>query len=350
MQDKRYSFLCDYNEGAHPDILQAMIDTNDEQLEGYGEDAISLRAQDLIKEALQDKEAEVHFVSGGTQANYIVIASALRPYESVISASTGHIHVHETGAIEAKGHKINLIESPSGKLSPNQIKPVLEAHVDEHMVRPKLVYISNSTEIGAVYTKKELVALHEFCQANDLFLFMDGARLGSALMATGNDVKMSDLTRLTDACYIGGTKNGALIGEAIVLSNPVLKNYFRYHIKQNGGLLAKGRLLGIQFRTLFEKDLYYKNAAHSNAMAAKIGKALKEMGIDFLNEPISNQIFPILDNQIIDVLEETYQFYRWCVVDEKRTAIRLVTSWATPETQVKKLIKIIAEMIGEKSE
>jgi threonine aldolase len=343
----KYSFLYDYSEGAHEKILEALKETNLKQQFGYGEDEYCKEAIEHIKKALKNDKCDVHFVSGGTQANFIIIASALKPYESVIAASTGHIHVHETGAVEAKGHKINIIETNDGKLKPLEIEKILNSHTDEHMVKPKMVYISNSTEIGTVYTKAELKALYDFCRNNNLYLFMDGARLGSAIMSPESDLLLEELTELSDAFYIGGTKNGALIGEAIVICNDDLKTNFRYYIKQNGGLLAKGRILGIQFRELFKEGLYLENAAHANDMAFKMAKRIRDMGYEFLGKPSSNQIFPILPDEAIKELNKYYQFYVWSKVNEEYSAIRIVTSWATPEWAVEEFIKDLKKLSGE---
>ncbi|MEG0188947.1 MAG: aminotransferase class V-fold PLP-dependent enzyme, partial [Algoriella sp.] len=233
---EKYSFKNDYSEGAHPAILQKLVETNLTQTIGYGEDEFCDEARELIKKQLK-KEAEIHFVSGGTQANLIVISSILKPYESVIAAETGHIAVHETGAIEATGHKINTIATSDGKISAIQIEKVLKLHTDEHMVKPKMVYISNSTEVGSVYTKAELKSIYNFCQENNLILFVDGARLGSALTSSKCDLTLEDMANLCDVFYIGGTKNGALIGEAIVFNKLDLNENFRFHIKQKGGML-----------------------------------------------------------------------------------------------------------------
>ncbi len=337
----QYSFKNDYSEGAHQNILNALIETNLKQQDGYGEDDYSQRAIDIIKRKLKNKKADIHFVSGGTQANLIVISSILRPYESVIAANTGHINTHETGAIEATGHKVNTIDTIDGKLTPEGIKAVLDDHPDEHMVKPRLVYISNTTEIGTVYKKKELEELYSFCKAHDLFLFLDGARLGSALCARDNDLSLSELAKLVDVFYIGGTKNGGLLGEAIVINNGELQPYFRFNIKQKGGLLAKGRLLGVQFMELFRDNLYFELAKHANAMAYKISDRLKKLGYEFLTEPASNQIFPILTNELIDELNKKYAFYVWAKVDNDKSAVRLVTSWATKEEVINNFIKDI---------
>ena len=335
-----YSFKNDYSEGAHPAILQKLVETNLTQTVGYGEDEFCDEARELIKKQLK-KEAEIHFVSGGTQANLIVISSILKPYESVIAAETGHIAVHETGAIEATGHKINTIATSDGKISAIQIEKVLKLHTDEHMVKPKMVYISNSTEVGSVYTKAELKSIYDFCQENNLILFVDGARLGSALTSSKCDLTLEDMANLCDVFYIGGTKNGALIGEAIVFNKLDLNENFRFHIKQKGGMLAKGRLIGIQFSELFRNDLFFEIGKHANKMAEKLAKNISNKGFEFLTEPSSNQIFPIFPNELIAKLQHDFEFFVWEKIDEEKSAIRLVTSWATPEEKVEYFIQSI---------
>lgn len=334
-----YSFKNDYSEGAHKSILEAFLETNMIQETGYGEDSFTEKAKELIKEKLQNNEASIHLLSGGTQTNLIAISAFLRPHQAVISANTGHILVHETGAIEATGHKIISVPSKDGKLTPIDIKNVLESHTDEHMVKPKLVYISNSTEIGTVYTKKELENLYNCCRENKLILFVDGARLGSALCAEGNDLTLGDMGRFSDAFYIGGTKNGALFGEALVIINEDLKEDFRFHIKQKGGLLAKGRALGLQFFKLFENDLYFYLAKHANQMAKILSDGIRGLGYKFLIDSTSNQVFPILTNEIIEKLEKNYAFYIWEKFDEENSVIRLVTSWATPKEEVEAFVE-----------
>ncbi|MEH7544219.1 threonine aldolase family protein [Neobacillus vireti] len=329
-----YSFKNDYSEGAHPQILKALMETNLVQEEGYGEDDYSLKAIKRIKEKLGRTNVDVHLLTGGTQTNLTAISAFLRPHEAAISASTGHILGHETGAIEATGHKVLSVESKDGKLTPAGVKPVLEGHPDEHMVKPKLVYISNSTEIGSIYKKEELQQLSDFCRANQLLLYMDGARLGSALCSKENDLKLSDLPNLVDAFYIGGTKNGALLGEALVICRDSLKEDFRYHIKQKGALLAKGRLLGIQFLELFRDNLFFELAEHANRMAGLLQDALTQANVKFLTHSPSNQIFPIFPNTLIAELEKNYAFHVWEKVDADHSAIRLVTSWATKEEEV----------------
>jgi threonine aldolase len=334
-----YSFKNDYSEGAHPRILNALLETNLEQDEGYGEDRYSRKAIELIKEKIGTDDVDIHFISGGTQTNLIAISAFLKPHEAAISVSSGHILGHETGAIEATGHKIISVEGKNGKLSPSDLLGVLEGHPDEHMVKPKLVYISNSTEIGSIYSKHELQELQDFCQRNHLILYMDGARLGSALCSEENDLQLSDLPKLVDAFYIGGTKNGALIGEALVICRDSLKEDFRYHIKQKGALLAKGRLLGIQFFELFRDNLFFELANHANKMASRIREELEKENIKFLNHSPSNQIFPILPNTVISELQNKYAFHVWEKVDSDSSVIRLVTSWATKEEEVNSLIE-----------
>ncbi|AZA59783.1 threonine aldolase family protein [Chryseobacterium indoltheticum] len=336
----KFSFKNDYSEGCHPQILESLLRNNLDQQAGYGEDDYSKKAKDLIKNKIEAQDADVYFVSGGTQANLIVISSILRPYQCVISAATGHILNNETGAIEATGHKILSIEKEDGKLFPSDIIPILESHQNiPHQVMPKLVYISNSTELGTIYTKKELEDLSAFCKANNLYLFMDGARLGHALTSEISDLELKDISQLTDVFYLGGTKNGALLGEAIIVNNKILQEDFAFNIKQKGALLAKGRLLGIQFLELMQNNLYFELAKNANQQSMKIKNALSEREVQFLSDTYTNQIFPILDNQIIDVLSEKFEFYVWKKVDENLSAIRLITSWNTNNTAVEEFIK-----------
>ena len=339
-----YSFLNDYSEGAHPSILQALLDHNLTQQNGYGNDTYSIEAKTLIKNQMDAPDAEITFVSGGTQANLIIISSALRPHEAVISADTGHIAHHEAGAIEATGHKVNTVLNQSGKLCITDVKRVMKDHdFGPHVVKPKMLYISNTTEIGSIYTKQELMDLYAYAQANNLYLFLDGARLGAALMTETNDLTLADVAKYTDVFTIGGTKNGALLGEAIVITNPELKTDFLFHIKQKGAMLSKGRLLGIQFKTLFTDNLYFNLATHANAMASKLAKAITACGYSFLTEPTSNLIFPILPNTLVDQLENAFVFYRWKEQDESHTVLRVVTSWATKEEEVDKFIRLLSE-------
>lgn len=329
-----YSFKNDYSEGAHPRILKALTESNLEQEEGYGEDRYSIKAIGLLKQKIKRDDIDIHFFSGGTQTNLTAISAFLKPHEAAIAANTGHILVHETGSVEATGHKAISVDVKDGKLDTELIRAVLDAHTDEHMVKPRLVYISNPTEIGSIYSKGELEQISSFCRENRLILFVDGARLGSALCSEENDLELSDLGRLCDAFYIGGTKNGALLGEALVICTNSLKEDFRFHMKQKGALMAKGRILGIQFLELFKDELYFDLARHANRMADLLKKNIGSMGYKFLADSPSNQIFPILPNGIISKLEEKYLFYIWSRVDGNSSSIRLVTSWATSEDAV----------------
>lgn len=334
-----YNFKNDYSEGAHPNILNKLVETNLLQQSGYGEDAYSIAAKERLQQQLNNSEAAIYFVSGGTQTNLLVISALLNLHEAVISAETGHIFAHETGAIEAIGHRVITVTTTDGKLSPTAIQTVLADYsLRPHVVKPKLVYISNSTEIGTIYSKKELQELSACCKAHQLILFMDGARLGHALTAENNDLTLTDLSKLTDVFYIGGTKNGALLGEAIVFNSPDLAPEFDYVLKQKGALLAKGRILGIQFLELFKDNLYFDLAKHANRMAGKIATAIQENGYSFLTPPVTNQLFPILPQSLIKQLSEKYVFYEWKVMDDQHSVVRLITSWATDEHMVDELI------------
>lgn len=335
-----YSFKNDYSEGAHPRILEALVKGNMVQQQGYGHDIHCVKARNLIKNLIKNQNATVHFVTGGTQANHLMGSAFLRPHEAVVCVRTGHIFVHEAGAIEATGHKVITVEGKDGKIRMEDIAAVLQEHaLAPHMVKPKLVYISNSTEVGTIYTKKELTDLSIYCRSQQLYLYLDGARLGHALMSEKNDIEISDLAVLTDAFYIGATKNGGLIGEAMVINNPLLQIDFDYIAKQNGALLAKGRLLGVQFEELFSDGLYFELAKHANQMAMKLQQAVIEKGYDVWVNSSSNQVFPILPNSVIEKLKEMYDFYIWEKTSENTSAIRLITSWATDESQVDEFIK-----------
>lgn len=332
---EKYSFLDDYSEGCHPSILAALTETNFVQQIAYGNDDYSNEAKILIRAKLNNPNAHVTFVAGGTLANLIVASSILKSHEAIISAETGHIVVHETGAIEATGHKIIALKSTNGRLNSADLQLALDSHaLVPHMVKPKLVYISNATEVGTIYTKREMQSLHDFCKEKNLYLFLDGARLGSALCSEKNDLTLQDLSKLTDLFSLGGTKNGALIGEAIIINNQLLKEDFAFHIKQRGALLAKGRLLGIQFAELFRENLYFELASQANRLAQKISEALLKKGYELAAETESNQIFAVLPNTLIEKLSEAFIFYIWEKKDEAHSVVRLVTSWATDEKKV----------------
>ncbi|PID63189.1 MAG: threonine aldolase [Gammaproteobacteria bacterium] len=330
-----HSFRDDYSEGAHPRIIAALADTNGAQQSAYGNDTYSDEARALIRAAIGGGDALIRLVASGTQANILCIASALRPHEAVIAPTSGHVAVHETGAIEATGHKIITVPPESGKLTPDSIDAALAANAHfPHMAKPRLVYVTQATETGTIYSKAELEAIASLCRSRHLLLLLDGARLGAALAADGNDLGLADIAELADLFWIGGTKNGALLGEAIVIPNPGLHEDFECHIKQRGALLAKGRLLGLQFRTLFEDGLYLQLARHANAMAARLSRGLQEMGIALDAETETNQLFPILPDALIALLQEHFAFYVWAPHENDHSVARLVTSWATREEHV----------------
>lgn len=343
-------FECDYSEGAHENVLKRLIETNMEQTETYSEDAYCSNARELIKRELgkQGAHADVHFLVGGTQTNLTVISAALRPHECVVAASTGHVNVHETGAIEATGHKVFVLDDPMGKLSAEAVKKVFTDHRDdesyEHIAKPRLVYISNPTELGTVYTKAELTALYNVCKDNGLLLYMDGARLGCALTCADNDMTMEDIASLTDVFFIGGTKHGALFGEAVVIMNDELKKDFRFIIKQRGGMLAKGRLLGLQFEALFTDGLYYKLAKHSVDMAMLIKKALADKGFELVAPGSTNQQFVKMP---YDKLERLKRHFAFATIDRTHAdfaTVRFCTSWATKREDVDALVRAIMSL------
>ncbi|MBQ6709916.1 MAG: aminotransferase class I/II-fold pyridoxal phosphate-dependent enzyme [Bacteroidales bacterium] len=337
-----YQFQCDYNEGAHPRIMERLMETNFEQTVGYGEDHYCEAARAAVRKAVGREDVDVHFLVGGTQANATVISSILRPYQGVLCATTGHINVHETGAIEHGGHKVLALEAADGLLSAALIREAVEAHYaedgPEHTVQPGMVYISFSSEVGTVYSLSQLREISAVCREYGLPLFIDGARMGYGLASEGCDVSLSDIAALADVFYLGGTKQGALFGEAVVIVNDALKKDFRYCIKQNGGMLAKGRLLGIQFLTLFEDGLYFQLSEHAVSQAMRIRDAFESKGFGFLVQSPSNQQFPILDNATMERLSSDFLFSFWQKVDDTHTAVRFCTSWATRPEAVDALI------------
>ncbi|HEY0335628.1 MAG TPA: aminotransferase class I/II-fold pyridoxal phosphate-dependent enzyme [Stenotrophomonas sp.] len=340
----RIGFRNDYSEGAHPRLLQALATASSEQNAGYGLDRHSQRAADLIRTACACPQADVHLLSGGTQVNLTASGAFLRPHQAAIAAESGHIAVHETGAIELTGHKVVTVPVADGKLTPQAIAPVLATHDNEHLVQPRLVYVSNTTELGTIYTRAELQALSIFCRANGLWLFLDGARLGAALTAEGNDLTLADIAALTDAFYIGGTKNGALMGEALVIVTPALQADFRYLLKQRGALLAKGMVLGVQFAALFEDDLFFALAAHANRMAQRLRDGLQAAGAQFVVASPTNQQFIAVTPSQLDALAQRYDFERWEVRTDGNIVIRFVTSWATTAAMVDTLVRDFATL------
>jgi len=332
-------FNSDYTEGAHPRILERLLETNMEQTVGYGEDAYCEKAREAIRAVCEAPDADVHFLVGGTQANFTVISSALRTFQGVLCAESGHINVHETGAVEACGHKVLGLPAKEGKITAEQIRQQYDLHWSdeshEHIVQPKMVYISHPTELGTLYTKAELEAIHEVCEQCGLYLFLDGARMGYGLAAPGTDVTLPDIARLCDVFYIGGTKVGALFGEAVVITNPGLKADFRYCIKQKGGMLAKGRLLGVQFLELFRDGLYFEISKHAIQMAMLLKEGLKAKGYEFFMDSVTNQQFVIVTDEKLAQIREKYGVTYQQRYDEKHSVIRLCTSWATKEENVR---------------
>ncbi len=334
-------FNSDYIEGAHPAILDALARTNFEQTPGYGEDRFCDEAREIIRRHCGNSELGVQFLVGGTQTNVTVIDALLRSYQGVISADSGHINVHETGAPEATGHKIIALPSLDGRLTLQQIKECYEGHwndpVHEHTVQPGMVYLSCPAENGLIYTKKELTEISEFCRSHALYLFVDGARLGYGLQAEGCDITLADLARLCDVFYIGGTKVGALFGEAVVFSDKEMLRSFRYAIKQHGGMLAKGRLLGIQFAELMrggDDCLYFRLARHADELAMRLRRAFEQRGVPLWIPSVTNMQFPALTKEEQQKLGEKYLFEVWGRYDDKRDIVRFCTSWATREEAV----------------
>ncbi len=335
-------FECDYAEGAHSRVLERLTETNLEQTAGYGEDPHCARARAYLRRLCQDDSLDVHFLVGGTQTNTTVISAVLRPHQGVIAAESGHVNVHESGAIEATGHKVLAVPSGDGKLTARDVQEVYDGHWQdvnhEHMVQPGMVYISQPTENGTLYSLAELTALWETCQARGLFLYVDGARLGYGLMSEACDMTLPELARRCDAFYLGGTKQGLLFGEALVLVNQGLRRDFRYHIKQHGGLLAKGRLLGVQFCAMLEDGLYFTLARQADELAMAIRRAFADRGYGMLFDSYTNQQYPILPDGLLAELEKEFAFSFWCKVDESHSAVRICTSWATQPEAVRALI------------
>ena len=344
-------FHNDYSEGCHQKVLEALTRTNLEQTPGYGEDHYCAEAADLIRKACNAPDMAVHFLVGGTQANLTVIDAALRPHQAAVSADLGHINSHETGAVEATGHKVMALPSVDGKITAQQVADMVEAHYAsesfEHTTQPKLVYISSPSELGTLYSLSELEALSAACRSKGLYLFVDGARLGYGLAAQDNDVTVADLARLCDVFYIGGTKVSALFGEAVCITNPALKEDFRYLIKQHGGMLAKGRLLGVQFKALFEDGLYFRLGQHAVAMADKIRATLEEIGVALFVPGTTNQIFPILSDALLAELGKEFTFVEQERVSPTHRAVRFCTSWATTEENTDALCACLRRLSGK---
>ena len=335
----------DYSEGCHPSILLRLNETNLEQNPGYGTDAHCAEAADAVRKAFACPDADVHFLVGGTQANMTVIAAALRPYEAVLCADTGHINVHETGAVEGTGHKCIALKSRDGRISASQLSVAAAMLGDnEHVAKPAMVYISMSTELGTVYNRAQLRDLYLTCQQLGLYLFIDGARLGYALAAPTGDLTAADIAECCDVFTVGGTKMGALFGEAIVISNAALKGNFRHMMKHQGGLLAKGWLLGVQFSALMADGLYFQLGKKAVTQAMRIRTALLEKGIPLLVDSPTNQLFPIFSDEQVETLEGDFALEFQERVDENHVALRVCTSWATPERNVTAFIEKIQQL------
>lgn len=347
----KYSFNDDYSEGAHPKLLSALLATNSTQQTAYGNDTHSQLAVRHIRSRLQCPDSVgIWFVPSGTSANAISIGACLRPHESVIAASSGHIVVRETGAVEATGHKIINVPPENGKLTVQSIEKALEENWHfPHMAKPRLVYLSNATEVGTVYTKKELGAIKRLCEERGLILFMDGARLGHAMASERNDLSWRDVFESTDLFWIGGTKNGSLLGEAIVIKDPAIAVDFGFHVKQHGCLLAKSWVMGAQFAKLFdpEEDLFLELAGHANEMASRLSQAVTDAGHHLVAATETNQVFAILPLPLVEKLQPAFNFYVWerlkAQGKQEMVVIRLVTSWATDAEQVERFSKMLSE-------
>lgn len=340
-------FLSDYSQGAHPKVMEALVKTNMEHSNGYGLDEHCERASEMIKDMIGLDECQVYMMVGGTPCNVTVMAAGLRPYESVAALRTGHAYFHETGAVEATGHRIIALDGVNGKMTPDLIDKAWEEYEDEHTPLPKMVYISQPTECGSIYSKAELTALHDKCRERNMLLYVDGARLGAALTAQDNDLSMGELAELCDAFYIGATKNGALFGEALVICNREMNDHFRFMIKRQCGLLAKGRLIGVQFEALLEggeNSIYFEMAAHANKMAQIIRDELTRIGVKFYSASQTNQVFPMLPVSIVEELEKEFVFYRWAPERNGMIPIRLVTAWGTEKKDVEYLVQKIGQL------
>ena len=339
-------FECDYATGAHPQVLRALVETNGAAVPGYGEDTYCEAARQTIRELCQAPEAMVQFIPGGTQANMTVIAAALRPYEGAVCADSGHINCHETGAVEGTGHKVLALPGRDGKLTAEQVDEFCKSYYDdptaEHMVRPGLVYLSQPTELGTVYTREELEAMRRVSDRWGMKLFVDGARLACALAAS--DVKLTDLAQLCDVFYIGGTKCGAMFGEAVVILNEELKTGFRHMIKRQGGMMAKGRLMGVQFAALLEDGLYFRLGQQMVEQAVRLRDGIRALGYSLVVESPTNQQFPILPNRVLEKLKDKYSWSAKEKVDGKHTAVRFCTSWSTKDEEIDALLADLARL------
>ncbi len=337
--NRKHILKIDYADGAHQKVIEEIVRLNGDSFDGYGHDEYTQSVIEMLRKEIGDPYASINFIPGGTHTNLIAIKSFLRPYEAVISADIGHINVNECGAVESTGHKVIAIPTTDGKLTPENITAVVKSHNSEHMLIPKLVYLSNTLENGAIYTRDELYAISACCREHKLFLYLDGARLAQALANPTSDLTLKDLARLTDAFYIGGTKNGMLYGEALVILNDVPRKHVRHAMKQSGAVLSKTWVMAAQFKVMFEDGLFYRLGKYGNDRAKEIYDGLSKLGVEFLGEWYSNQVFPIFDNDVLAKLNEKYVFQTWKVMDNNRTAVRIATSFKTPKEITKQLVE-----------
>lgn len=335
-------FRSDYSQGAHPKVMEALMKTNMEHTDGYGLDTHCEHASQMIRELIGIEDCEVHMMVGGTPCNVTIIAASLKPYESVVAVRSGHAYFHETGGVEATGHRIVAMDGVNGKLTPELIDRAWDEYEDEHTPLPRMVYISQPTEIGSIYSKSEMNAIADKCKERDMLLYVDGARLGSALTCKENDLTLKELASLCDAFYIGGTKNGALFGEALVIKNKQMNDHFRFVMKRQCGLLAKGRLIGVQFEALLDggmDSIYFSMAAHANQLASELREGLAKMNVRFYSESQTNQVFPILPAEAVRKLEKDFFFYEWAPEKDAMIPIRLVTAWGTEKDDIQAFLE-----------
>lgn len=347
-----FYFQNDYNAMCHPKVMEKMQLAASVRMDGYGQDDACLKAAAMIRELCGDDSLSVHFLTGGTQTNLTVIAASLRPYQAVISATSAHINEHETGAIQATGHQILTLPTSDGKITAEQIDNLAANHYIstgpgvEHSAQPKLVYISFSTELGTIYSKQELEAIRSVCDKYGMYLYIDGARLGYGLCAADCDLTIQDITRLSDVFYIGGTKQGTLFGEAVVIRNPAIAEDFRYMIKRQGGMLAKGWLLGLQFQALLEDDLYFTAARAANGYADQLRSLLSSLGCALPGYNHTNQVFTVLSDGTLDKLAVDFRFTEWCRADENHRMVRFCTSWSTTQSDLDALCDALRSLVG----
>ena len=343
-----YHFLNDYSESAHPDILAALQDSHLQQHSGYGFDDYSEQVRENLRQQLgsddQHNDIAIHFGITGTQANLVCIAAMLSPIDGIIACTSGHIAVNEAGAIEATGHKVITTHATDGKLTVDAIEEIRQRHAFKpHVVRAKAVYISNATELGTVYSYDELAQLSAYCRKHDMYLFIDGARLGAALASETQQASatLADIAKFADIFWLGGTKMGAMFGEVIIIPNQQLAVDFNIYLKQHGGLLAKGYLLALQFDILLRDNKYLEMCRHANDMAQQLAAALQSKGHELFVETQSNQVFAILPQALIDYLQDYFAFYTWEKLDDERSVVRFVTSWATPQAQIDRFLEVL---------